>query len=66
MKQVQGFLGHHAASFTIDTSIHLLDDDLPELTFMDQLAAVHPRAPRAMIETAGSPGNDRPPRPEEA
>lgn len=27
-KQVQGWLGHHAASFTIDTYIHLLPDDL--------------------------------------
>ena len=44
MKQVQGFLGHHAASFTIDTSIHLLDDDLPELTFMHQLARSAPKS----------------------
>ena len=38
-KQVQGWLGHHAASFTIDTYIHLLDDDLPDAGFLDGLAA---------------------------
>jgi integrase len=40
-KQVQGWLGHHAASFTIDTYIHLLDDDLPDASFLDGLTAVH-------------------------
>jgi integrase len=29
-KQVQAWLGHHAASFTLDVYIHLLDDDLPD------------------------------------
>ena len=38
-KQVQGWLGHHAASFTIDTYIHLLDDDLPDAGFLDGLTA---------------------------
>ena len=38
-KQVQGWLGHHAASFTIDTYIHLLDDDLPDASFLDGLTA---------------------------
>ncbi len=28
--QVQKWLGHHAPSFTLDTYIHLLDDDLGE------------------------------------
>ncbi|MFI5250510.1 MAG: hypothetical protein ACHQTF_11090 [Gemmatimonadales bacterium] len=28
MKQVQRWLGHHSASFTLDTYIHLLDGDL--------------------------------------
>ena len=27
-KQVQGWLGHHAASFTLDTYVHLLPDDV--------------------------------------
>ncbi|OAI56166.1 hypothetical protein AYO48_00050 [Gaiella sp. SCGC AG-212-M14] len=39
-KQVQGWLGHHAASFTIDTYIHLLDDDLPDASFLDALTSV--------------------------
>jgi hypothetical protein len=38
-KQVQGWLGHHAASFTIDTYIHLLPDDLVPATFFDSLTA---------------------------
>jgi integrase len=29
-KQVQGWLGHHAASFTLDTYVHLLPDDIGE------------------------------------
>lgn len=29
-KQVQLWLGHHSASFTVDTYVHLLPDDLPE------------------------------------
>ena len=29
-KQVQGWLGHHAASFTLDTYVHLLPDDVAE------------------------------------
>jgi integrase len=29
-KQVQRWLGHHKASFTLDTYVHLLPDDLPE------------------------------------
>ena len=28
-------LGHHAASFTLDTYIHLLDDDLPDPAFFE-------------------------------
>lgn len=30
VKQVQRWLGHHSASFTLDTYIHLLDERLPE------------------------------------
>jgi integrase len=36
-KQVQKFLGHLSAAFTLDTYIHLLDDDLPEPVFFDVL-----------------------------
>ena len=31
--QVQRFLGHHKASFTVDTYVHLLDEDLPGPSF---------------------------------
>ena len=30
VKQVQAWLGHHAASFTLDTYVHLLDGDVAE------------------------------------
>ena len=33
--QVQKWLGHHKASFTLDTYIHLLDEDVPAPTFLD-------------------------------
>jgi integrase len=37
--QVQRWLGHHKPSFTLDTYVHLLDEDVPEPTFFDALAA---------------------------
>jgi Phage integrase family len=46
-KQVQASLGHHAASFTLDTYIHLLDDDLPDPGFFDEILGGHVRAARA-------------------
>jgi integrase len=39
-KQVQAWLGHHAASFTLDTYIHLLDDDLGDAPDSFDLFAV--------------------------
>ncbi len=39
-KQVQAWLGHHSASFTLDTYIHLLPGDLPEADFLDALIPV--------------------------
>ncbi|MBV8080917.1 MAG: tyrosine-type recombinase/integrase, partial [Actinobacteria bacterium] len=30
-KQVQAWLGHHAASFTMDTYVHLLPDDVGDV-----------------------------------
>jgi integrase len=30
VKQVQKWLGHHSASFTLDTYVHLLSDELAE------------------------------------
>ena len=41
-KQVQGVLGHHAASFTLDTYIHLLPDALPSADFLDVVLAGGP------------------------
>jgi integrase len=35
--QVQRWLGHHKPSFTLDTYVHLLDEDVPEPAFFDEL-----------------------------
>lgn len=45
--QVQRHLGHHKASFTLDTYIHLLEEDVPEPTFFDELEVGHARATQA-------------------
>ena len=37
VKQVQAWLGHHKASFTLDVYVHLLSDELPEAAFFDAL-----------------------------
>jgi len=36
--QVQKFMGHHSPAFTLAVYVHLLDEDLPEPTFLDDLA----------------------------
>ena len=36
--QVQRWLGHHKPSFTLDTYMHLLDEDVPEPSFYDAIA----------------------------
>ncbi len=36
-KQVQAWLGHHSAAFTLSTYVHLIDDDLPDASFLDEL-----------------------------
>jgi integrase len=36
-KQVQAWLGHPAASFTLDTYVHLLDAELPDPSFFDEV-----------------------------
>jgi integrase len=48
--QVQHWLGHHAASFTLDTYVHLLDADLGEpieLVGIDKTPIPRPKAARA-------------------
>lgn len=34
-KQVQHWLGHHSAAFTLDTYVHLLDEGLGDVAFLD-------------------------------
>ena len=36
-KQVQVWLGHQSAAFTLATYVHLLPEDLPEPDFLDDL-----------------------------
>lgn len=36
-KQVQVWLGHHSPAFTLATYVHLLPDDLPDPSFLDDL-----------------------------
>lgn len=38
-KQVQAWLGHHSAAFTLSTYVHLLDDDLPDGAILGDLVA---------------------------
>jgi hypothetical protein len=47
--QVQRWLGHHKSSFTLDTYVHMLDEDVPEPTFFDALATAcdHPATTEA-------------------
>jgi integrase len=40
--QVQRWCGHHSPAFTLATYVHLLDEDIPEPTFFDELAAAAP------------------------
>lgn len=53
--QVQRWLGHHKPSFTLDTYVHLLPEDVPEPTFFDALAAGGDKL-----------GDQKPPNPAEA
>lgn len=38
-KQVQMWLGHHSPAFTLDAYVHLLPDDLPSPTFLDDVTS---------------------------
>jgi hypothetical protein len=63
-KQVQGWLGHHGASFTMDVYVHLLADDLPDADFLDQLttrplAAGQVRDARTEVPSAGASAGER-------
>ncbi|MCW2961747.1 MAG: hypothetical protein JWM90_2134 [Thermoleophilia bacterium] len=43
LKQVQALLGHHSAAFTLETYVHLMPEDLPDLDFLDNLPATDAR-----------------------
>jgi integrase len=51
-KQVQLWLGHHKASFTVDTYIHLLPSDLPDAPELVTLTAVEGK--RKLGENSGA------------
>jgi integrase len=40
--QVQRWLGHHSAAFTLSTYVHLLPDDLPDIAYLDRVLGGHP------------------------
>jgi integrase len=40
--QVQKFLGHHSPAFTLAAYVHLLPDDLPDPSFLDEIACLSP------------------------
>jgi hypothetical protein len=39
--QVQRWLGHHSAEFTLSTCAHLLPDDLPDAAYLDDVLEGH-------------------------
>jgi hypothetical protein len=53
--QVQRWLGHHAASFTLDTYVHLLESDLGEPLMTDNLRV---EIPKVGAGEAGWDSND--------
>ena len=55
--QVQRWLGHHKPSFTLDTYVHLLDEDVPEPNFFDELS---PPACDTVVTQTGLNGLDQP------
>jgi len=49
-KQVQRWLGHHSAAFTLDTYVHLLEDQLGEpLELEGELSAVDDARETAVV-----------------
>jgi integrase len=52
-KQVQVFLGHHSPAFTLATYIDLLEDDMPEPTFLDEVVPAIERSEDERPEEAG-------------
>jgi hypothetical protein len=38
---VQRWLGHQKPSFTLDTYVHLLDTDVPQPSFFDELEPIN-------------------------
>ena len=51
--QVQRWLGHHKPSFTLDTYVHLLPEDVPEPTFFDSLIVREEEADEEPARRAG-------------
>jgi integrase len=50
--QVQRWLGHHSPSFTLDRYVGLLDEDVPEPTFFDDVASAWGSESARSSETA--------------
>jgi integrase len=57
--QVQPWLGHHKASFTLDTYIHLLAEDVPKPEFFDTLTGAAQRRRGRTVDIAAEAPYDR-------
>jgi len=55
-KQAQMWLGHHPPAFTLATYVHLLPDDLPDPSFLDELTSTVERSHQA--PTQGYPPSE--------
>lgn len=58
-KQVQTWLGHHSAAFTLSTYVHMLSDELPDADFWDTpgVPLVSPPATMPESQSAEDAGN---------
>jgi hypothetical protein len=57
-KQVQAWLGHHSPAFTLSVYVHLLADDLPEVSILDSLSGGNAGATEPTEITRNGIGGD--------
>ena len=60
IKQVQAWLGHHSAAYTLSTYVHLMDDGAGDADFLDEIVA--DALKRAAREDAGADRGQTEPR----
>jgi integrase len=59
-KQIQLWLGHHSPGFTLSVYVHLIDDDLPDAGFLDEV--LHPQGGNRGVTDSAEISRNRPPR----